>query len=65
MVKTGADREPLDPVEVVAQPRDQRHGFLILDQRVRALRFHRPEVKRNELGEGTALAEPLQSWAHL
>ncbi len=37
-----------DPVEVIAHLRDQRHGFLVFDQCIRALRFHRPDVERHE-----------------
>ena len=37
-----------DPGEVIAHLRDQRHGPLVFDQGVRALRFRRSDVERDE-----------------
>jgi len=46
--------EPFDSGEGVALPLDQSHGPLVFDQRVRPLRFHRPEVERDEIRLGLA-----------
>jgi hypothetical protein len=59
-----AHREPPDPVKVMAPLRDQRHGLLVFDQSVRALRFQRSEIERDEQRFSRAAQVLVSSLGH-